>query len=778
MLVRVLATGVASCFLIPAIGPSARADDGALSGHRHRVVVSTDIGGTDPDDVQSMVHLLAYADSFDLEGLVSSPYGLGRKEHILNVIDAYASDYSNLKSHSDKFPTPGSLRAICKQGTLENPGQAGVGEPTEGSEWIIECARRDGPRPLHVLVWGGIEDLAQALHDAPDILPKLRVYWIGGPNKKWSVDAYNYVEQNHPKLWMIEANATYRGWFVGGNQEGGWGNKAFVSKHIAGHGALGETFVRAKADIKMGDTPSVSRLMRGVSEDPSQPGWGGKYVRIWDGRKTVFNRHTTKDDRVEVFGVTEFVLPVPEGFSSKNTASMIFSGGRPASEGVIEGDFMRFRFSPRDAKKWSYVIKSDFLGLDGQLGEFDAVPPPLERTSKPSTTHPNWWIDDPDPAAAEGVHPGAKSVNQWREDFLRDFGERMDWCESPRRQEATAKPTPPKRWGNGYLEHPPEWYRSPEALAIADSVIQYQSPLGGWPKSTNLAQSPRSASDVPLSGSGRANSIDNNATTLPMQFLALIAHATGEAKYKDSFTRGLDYLFTAQYPNGGWPQFYPLREGYYSHITYNDGAMMHVMTMLRDVAKSKPPYAFVDQERRAKAATAVAKGIDCILRTQIKQNGERTVWCAQHDEITLEPAWARNYEIPSLSGSESVGIARFLMGEEDPSPEIIAAIEGAVTWFGTVQINGLVYHRGRAPDGERDGWVKPDLNSGPLWARFYEIGSNRPIFTGRDKVIRYSLDQIERERRGGYSYYGNWAASLLEKSYPRWQAKHKTTTSP
>ena len=172
---------------------------------------------------------------------------------------------------------------------------------------------RDDPRPLHVLVWGGIEDLAQALHDAPEILPNLRVYWIGGPNKKWSVNAYNYIEQNHPKLWMIEANATYRGWFVGGNQSGEWNNKAFVKKHIAGHGALGELFVSKKADIKMGDTPSLARLMRGVSDDPTQPSWGGKYVRIWDGRKTVFDRHTTAADKSEAFGVTEFVLPVPEG---------------------------------------------------------------------------------------------------------------------------------------------------------------------------------------------------------------------------------------------------------------------------------------------------------------------------------------------------------------------------------------------------------------------------------------------------------------------------------
>ncbi len=398
---------------------------------RLRVLVSTDIGGTDPDDFQSMVHLLVYADRFELEGLVSSPFGPGRKEHILDVLRQYERDYPNLKTYSSDYPSPDALRAISKEGALDSPGPAGIGAPTEGSQWIVTCARRRDARPLHVLVWGGIEDLAQALHDAPDILPKLRVYFIGGPNKMWSVDAYNYIEQHHPKLWLIEANATYRGWFVGGDQSGEWGNQAFVAAHIAGRGALGDYFsTHLKGVIKMGDSPSVGWLLRGNPADPTQPGWGGKFVRVWDGRKTIFTRLTTEADQAEVFGVVEFALPVPAGFAATNIARMIFDN-RITAVGVREGGLLRFRFAPRDARGWSYAIRSDFAGLDGQAGRFTAVPPPRERTRTPSRTHPNWWTDDPDPVAAEGVHPGAKSVNQWRVEILRDFAARMLRCGTP-----------------------------------------------------------------------------------------------------------------------------------------------------------------------------------------------------------------------------------------------------------------------------------------------------------------------------------------------------------
>lgn len=329
-------------------------------------------------------------------------------------------------------------------------------------------------------------------------------------------------------------------------------------------------------------------------------------------------------------------------------------------------------------------------------------------------------------------------------------------------------------WSAAILRQKPEWYASAEARAVADSVIQHQSSQGGWPKSTDLGTPPPSVESVAeMLGGGRANSIDNDATTTPMRFLALMVKATGEARYREAFARGLDYLFAAQYPNGGWPQFFPLRKGYYSHITYNDNAMVNVLTVLRDSAAGKPPDSFVDEVRSAKAAAAVARGVDCLLRTQVKQNGKLTAWCAQHDEKTLAPAWARNFEPPSLSGNESVGIVRFLMAIGQPTPEIIAAVEGAVAWLRAVAIHGLRHEEFTNADGKRNRRVVADAAAEPLWARFYELGTNRPVFTGRDKVIRYAISEIEYERRNGYAYYGTWPGTLLAEDYPRWRAKHK-----
>ena len=406
---------------------------GALAGHRYRILVSTDIGGTDPDDLQSMVHLLVYADCFDIEGLVSSPYGPGRKEHILEVIDCYEKDYANLKTYSNHYPTPNALRAITKQGETERAPYAGVQRSTNGSRWIVKCARRDDPRPLYVLIWGGIEDLSQALHDAPDILPKLRVYWIGGPNKKWGPDTFQYLATHHPKLWIIESNATYRGWFTGGNQSGQWGNEAFVSQYIAGKGALGDFFVSKKADIKMGDTPSVGWLLRGTPNDPSQAGWGGRFVRAWERPYRRFERMTTRKDRMEVFGVLELVLPMGNDVTEQPEAVLAVENQKLPGHASDDGT-MRFRFCPKTAKSHVFKIQSNVPAIDGKTGGIAVILPSPSMAQRPAANLPNWWTDDPSAKVAEGLHSGAKTVNRWREDFLRDFAKRMAQCQSPTRE--------------------------------------------------------------------------------------------------------------------------------------------------------------------------------------------------------------------------------------------------------------------------------------------------------------------------------------------------------
>lgn len=329
-----------------------------------------------------------------------------------------------------------------------------------------------------------------------------------------------------------------------------------------------------------------------------------------------------------------------------------------------------------------------------------------------------------------------------------------------------------KRWGDAVLKHDDAWYASSAARALANSVIQYQSYAGGWPKSTDLARPPLTPGDLPPSGGGRANSIDNDATTVPMEFVARVAHATGEFAYRASFQRGLDYLLNAQYPNGGWPQFWPLRGKYYDRITYNDSAMVQVLELLRNVATGHPPYAFVDEKRRAQAAAAVQRGIACILQTQVRQNDRLTAWCAQHDETTLKPAWARTYEPPSLSGGETVGIVRFLMSIEDPSPAVIAAVEGAVDWLQRVEMKGVAERSARRGDGRNERWLEADPAAPPLWARFYELETNRPLYLDRDSVFRYDFAEIGYERRSGYGYHGDWAASLIARDYPAWRAAY------
>ncbi|MCF7973238.1 MAG: pectate lyase [Phycisphaerae bacterium] len=310
---------------------------------------------------------------------------------------------------------------------------------------------------------------------------------------------------------------------------------------------------------------------------------------------------------------------------------------------------------------------------------------------------------------------------------------------------------------------------------IAETLLLYQRDNGAWPKNYKWSVVDDATKKELLSQKQKNDTtIDNSATRKEIQYLARAYAAFNDDRYRQAALEGIAYLLEAQYANGGWPQYYPRPTGYHKHITFNDNAMIGVMSLLQDIAQGKSEYAFVDDQTRERAARAVQKGIDCILKCQVIVKGKKTAWCAQHHETTLEPQLARSYELASLSGAESVNIVRFLMAIEPPTPEITDAIESAAAWFAQARIEGIRVDRVRDPSAP-GGWdrvVVEDASAPPLWARFYEIETNRPFFCSRDGIPRYRLSEISHERRNGYSWLGNYAGSLLKEAYPAWRKKH------
>lgn len=331
----------------------------------------------------------------------------------------------------------------------------------------------------------------------------------------------------------------------------------------------------------------------------------------------------------------------------------------------------------------------------------------------------------------------------------------------------------PVSWSEVFKQSP-QWYQTDEAARIADQVVIYQKNNGGWDKNIDMTVMLDQAQREKLiaeKGDISETTIDNRTSYTQAAFLARVITASllkktppnNFAKYQEAFNKGLDYLLSSQYENGGFPQFFPLKKGYYTHITFNDDAMIGVLRVLRDIARVKDDYKFVDADRRKKCGDAVAKALPLILKLQVEIEGKKTVWAAQYDEFTLKPAAARKFEPISLTAGESVGIVRYLM-DEKPTPQITDAIESAIEWYRKNKIDGIRWERIK---GENT--VVSDKNAPPIWARFYEIPTMRPIFIGRDSVIKYDVTQIEAERRNGYAWYVESPNNLLDKDYPKWK---------
>lgn len=318
-----------------------------------------------------------------------------------------------------------------------------------------------------------------------------------------------------------------------------------------------------------------------------------------------------------------------------------------------------------------------------------------------------------------------------------------------------------------YLKKKDEWYSGEEAKEIATTILSFQSESGGWPKNVDTTGKKYEGKQSQLKAT-----YDNGATTDELRFLARMVRATDEEDYREAFSEGLGYVLGGQYANGGWPQYNPPGKGYHRHITFNDNAMVRLLQFVREVANSSD-YAFVKKSRREAAADSFERGIACILKCQIRVGDQLTVWCAQHDKNDFRPKIARSYELASLSGCESVGIVRLLMSLDGPSPEVVNSIEAAARWFENAKLEGIRVVKVRDEKGP-EGFnkvVKKDSSAPELWARFYDLESNRAIFVDRDGVPKLNLADIGDERRNGYAWYGGWPKKLLEEELGEWRKR-------
>jgi len=325
------------------------------------------------------------------------------------------------------------------------------------------------------------------------------------------------------------------------------------------------------------------------------------------------------------------------------------------------------------------------------------------------------------------------------------------------------------------------WFKSDAGRAFLDHVVSWQNANGGWWKAYD-PRVPRPAHIAPpaahigapndqTSQWMRTSTFDNGATTTEMRLLARGHRLTSDPSYARAFERGLTFIFDSQYPHGGWPQRFPLEDNYGRHVTFNDRLTVNVMELLRDVADGKPGYDFVPADERKRAREAFGRGIEAILKCQYRdKSGKLAAWGQQHDEVTFAPTHARSYELPSLTASESSDITLLLMSLPDPDARVREAVEASVAWFEATKIPGKRYDKKLDANGRLSDRVLSDDPAGVLWARFYELDTNKPFFCNRDGVKTDVYANVLQERRAGYMWFGPWGTRVIE-AYPKWKAR-------
>ncbi len=322
------------------------------------------------------------------------------------------------------------------------------------------------------------------------------------------------------------------------------------------------------------------------------------------------------------------------------------------------------------------------------------------------------------------------------------------------------------------------WFASDEAKQLADAVLSYQTPSGGWSKHIGFTKGPRkpgmqwTSQNEPGQPAHYVATFDNGSTTGEIRLLAGVWLATEREDCRAAVIKGLHFIVAAQFPNGGWPQVYPLEGGYHDDITFNDDAMTHVLELLQAIAIREPAYAMLSDAERQQAEGALAHGIQCVLKMQVMQAGKRTVWCAQNDALTLQPANARKMEPATLSGLESAHILKFLMTISRPSAEIVDTITNGLQWFEAVKIAGDT-----RPNASGKKYFEPDSKGTQIrWARFYNLTNNQPVFPGRDGVIYNSFAEMAAHNKLGYDYFSSQPGSIVNNGQKKWRKQQAKTS--
>lgn len=314
---------------------------------------------------------------------------------------------------------------------------------------------------------------------------------------------------------------------------------------------------------------------------------------------------------------------------------------------------------------------------------------------------------------------------------------------------------------------------------LAEKILIYQLPNGGWPK--QLQDKSVVNYDLEInrdllgkikSTTNQSATLDNKATSREMRTLIKVYKETQNIRYLKAVERGIDYLLDAQYSNGGFPQYYPDTSLYRSEITFNDDAMIHALQILNDIATSSNDFDLVNNRYISQAQAAVERGVAIILRLQVKQDNLPTIWAAQYNSKTLAPAKARSFEPAALSTSESVGVVRFLMKQKNPSPEVSTAIHSAIKWFKQYKIVGYRFDHEINPETNKSVRQLIADSTGTVWARFYDLKSNKPIYGDRNSLVTSNFEDLSEERKNGYAWFGNWPEKLIKDEYSKWLKKN------